>query len=113
MATQKVTPLPSPEQVPESITQGQLGRVVWLRREIERLQTELKRAKETVRLALEAGAPVEPGMLQAVLKTVQHRSVAWKAVVERELGEDYARRVLPATSHETYVSLAVTVGGAS
>ena len=44
---------------------------------------------------------------------MERRSVAWKAVVERELGEDYARRVLAATKPETYVSLAVTVGGAS
>ncbi len=92
MATQNLSQVvPFRKESSESITQGHLGRVVWLRREIERLQVELKRVEGTVRLALEAGAPVEPGPLQAVLKTAE----------------------LAATKPETYVSLIVTRGGAS
>jgi hypothetical protein len=34
--------------------------------------------------------------------------VSWKSVVERELGEDYAKRVLAATKPDTYTHLVVT-----
>jgi hypothetical protein len=34
--------------------------------------------------------------------------VSWKSVVERELGEDYAKRVPAATKPDTYTHLVVT-----
>ncbi len=113
MASQTVPQVVPPRKEPfESIPQGQLGRILWLKREIERLDAELKQAEEVVRTGLETGATVEPGLLEAFLKTYERRSVAWKAVVERELGPAYAKRVLAATQPETYVSLVVTAGGA-
>ncbi len=80
----EVVPLNQPTEV---ITQDQLAEILLLRQSVKQLQAELRRAEAEVRSALEAGAPVEPGILQAVLKTIERRSVAWKQVCERELGE--------------------------
>ncbi len=96
MATQtlpQVVPFP---QVTKEISQAELAYIAELRRRLESAKAEL-----------ETGAPVEPGVLQAFLKVVERRSVPWKQVVERELGEAYATRVLAATKPETYVTLVV------
>ncbi len=75
MASQNLPQVvPFRKEPSESITQGRLARIVWLEREIARVQAELKRAEETVRLALEADAAVEPGLLEAFLKTYERRS---------------------------------------
>lgn len=102
-----------PQAVPfrkpiEEVPQPRLAHILELRQSIQRLQAELEQAEGEVQTALEAGCPVEPGLLRAFLKTVERRSVAWKAVVERELGEDYAKRVLAATRPEQYTHLVVT-----
>ena len=115
-ATAKVTPFVSPAQaIPGvcTIPQDKLAEILALRQSVEQLQAELKQAEEEVRAAHEAGCPVEPGLLKATLKTIERRSVAWKQVCERQLGAAYCRHVLTATKPETYVSLAVTMGGAS
>ncbi len=115
-ATAKSIPFPSPKQEPtttEPVTQAELALLLSLRDRLRQFQAQVEAEEESVKARLEASASVEPGLLTAILKTIERRSVAWKQVCERELGEPYCRRVLAATKPETYVSLAVTVGGAS
>src|SRR5580704_10982176 len=97
MATQTLPQVISfPQSVPaiESISQGNLARILELRHRIESLEAELETVEASVRTQLEAGAAVAPGLLKAFLKTLERRSVSWKAVCERELGEKYCNRVL-------------------
>jgi hypothetical protein len=91
-----------------SIPQQELARILELRQEIALLEAEAEAQQNAVRAQLEAGASVEPGLLRAFLKTTERRSVQWKAVCERELGEEYARRVLAATKPDTFTNLVVT-----
>jgi hypothetical protein len=109
-ATPQVIPFVVPAQpVPavESITQRDLAQILELRHRIESLEAELKAAEASVRAQLETGAAVEPGLLKAFLKTTERRSVSWKAVCERELGEKYCTRVLAHTKPSETVSLIV------
>lgn len=97
-----------PVPVARSIPQHELARILELRRDIEQLEADLKSAEQAVRGQIEAGAAVESGLFRAYLKTTERRSVAWKAVVERECGPDYAARVLAATKPDTTTQLVVT-----
>jgi hypothetical protein len=112
MATSKVTPFavpsqPSPKKA-ERITQDRLAEIITLRQQIEQLEKQLGEAQTDVKSALEAGAAVEPGLFRASLKITERTNVSWKSVVERELGEDYAKRVLSATKPDKYTNLVVT-----
>jgi hypothetical protein len=110
MATAKVIPFDSPAQfIPavQSVSQRRLAQILELRHRIESLEAELETAEASVRSQLEIDAAVEPGLLKAFLKTLERRSVSWKAVCERELGEKYCTRVLAATKPSTTVSLVV------
>lgn len=110
MATQRVPALQFPSQETphfESVTQEQLARILTLRQQVEALEHQLGEAQADVQSALEAGASIEPGQFRASLKTVERRSVAWKAVCERELGEPYCARVLAATRPDTFMHLVV------
>jgi len=108
MATQSSITLVPIRKSTAAITQGELARILELRRDIEQLEADLKSAEQEVRGQLEAGASVESGLFRAYLKTNERRSVAWKAIVERELGEEYARRVLAATKPDTTTQLVLT-----
>jgi hypothetical protein len=110
MATQTLPQVISfPQSVPavESVSQRNLAQILELRHRIESLEAELETVEASVRTQLETGAAVEPGLLKAFLKTLERRSVSWKAVCERELGEKYCTRVLAATKPSTTVSLVV------
>ena|SRR5258708_5265655 len=112
MATQSVTPHAIPFLVVDStdrISQEHLTRIIELRRQIGLLESSLTVAESEVKLALEAGAEVEAGLFRASLKLTKRRNVSWKNVVERELGDDYAARVLSATRPDTYTSLEVSL----
>jgi hypothetical protein len=105
--------VPQPQVVPfrkptEPIQQDRLAEILSLRQSIEQLEAELRAAEDAVRAVLEAGQEVEPGILRAYLKTVERRSVPWKQVCERELGEDYCKRVLGATKPDTFTNLVVS-----
>lgn len=109
MATQQVISIAVPPQVPAAfITQDGLGHILELRRQIEALGARLAEAEGAVKTALESGTEIEVGPFRAMLKTYERRSVAWKAIVERELGEDYARRVFNATRPDTHTQLLVS-----
>ena len=92
---------------PHNICQSELAHVLELRRQREALDERIQEAEGAIRTALEAGANVQEGIFSAYLKTTERRSVSWKNVVERELGEDYAKRVLAATKPDTFISLVV------
>src|SRR5258708_7590752 len=112
MATQIVTPHSIPFLVIDStnrISQGHLTRIIELRRQIGLLESSLTIAESEVKIALEDGAEVETGLFRASLKVTKRRNVSWKNVVERELGEDYAARVLNATRPDTTTSLGASL----
>ena len=91
----------------QQITQFELGALLSLRNRAQQLAEQIQEAEVSLRAALEAGAEVETGIFHAHLKVTERRSVSWKAIVERELGEDYARRVLSATHPDTFTTLVV------
>ena len=112
MATQRVPALqfpsqPSPNKV-ERITQDRLAEIITIRQQIETLEKQLGEAQTDVKAALEAGAEVEAGLFRASLKITERRNVAWKSIVERELGDAYAKRVLASTKPDKSTSLIVT-----
>lgn len=79
-----------------------------LKDRVKQIEQQIAAAEESIEARLECGAAVETGLLKAFLKTTERRNVAWKSVVERELGEDYAKRVLAATKPDKYTNLIVT-----
>ena len=118
MATPKITPFPSPAQVPETphkppqeITQGDLSYILATRMEVDRLKANLAEAEESVKSRLEAGASVAYGAFRARLKENLRRNVAWKSVVVRLAnrlglnGEAYCSNVLGNTKPTRVVSL--------
>ena len=84
--------------VPHHVCQTDLSYILELRRQRDAIDEQISESESAIRTALEVGAIVEPGIFQAFLKHTERRSVAWKSVVERELGEGYAARVLAATN---------------
>jgi len=101
-----VSPQVSPRV--EQITQDRLAEIITLRQQIEELEKQLGEAQTDVKSALEAGAIIEDGLFRASLKFTERTNVSWKSVVERELGADYAKRVLAATTPDKYIHLVVT-----
>jgi hypothetical protein len=93
----------------ETITQTELALLVSLRKRLRQLEEQVAAAEYVIQHRLEQGARVEPGLLQAMLKIIERRSVAWKQVCERELGEAYCKRVLSATRPEKYVYFQIEV----
>lgn len=111
MATQNViciTPEVQHLSIPHHIWQAELAHILELRRQREAIDHVIKEAEDAVRTALEVGAVVEEGIFRAYMKTTERRSVAWKSVVERELGDDYATRVLAATKPDKFSTLVVS-----
>jgi hypothetical protein len=111
MATQRVPALQFPSQPSpkvEPVTQDRLAEIIMLRQQIESLEKQLGEAQTDVKAALESGAEVESGLFRAFLKITERTNVSWKSIVERELGEDYAKRVLAATKPDKYKNLVVT-----
>lgn len=110
-ATQIVSHVvPFPQSVPASpavVTQDKLTHFKALTQRIEALEAESKQIEAEIRASLESGAAVEPGIFRAFLKTTERRNVSWKEVVERELGEGYAKRVLAATKPDPTTRLIV------
>ncbi len=97
------------------IPQAKLELILLLRNERQRLAEELEAVEAEVRAALEAHAPVEPGVHIAELKESFRRSVAWREVAERlgdrlygeGKGEPYCEKVLASTKPTRSVSLNV------
>jgi hypothetical protein len=111
MATQRVPALQFPSQPSpkfEIVKQDRLAEIIMLRQQIEEMEKQLGEAQTDVKSALESGAEVEAGLFRASLKISSRTNVSWKSVCERELGDDYTKRVLAATKPDQYVHLIVT-----
>ena len=91
----------------KKITQQKLAAYLNAKSEIEALERKLKATEEQLFAALKSGAVCQDGLLTARIKVWERRSPAWKAVVERELGEDYAARVLAGTRPDQFEKLMV------
>lgn len=89
------------------ITQKSLRSVVKLQAQLAALSEKLKSAEASVFDALKGGAEVQSGLLSAHIKTFERRNVAWKKIVEREKGEEFAARILAATHADKYENLVV------
>lgn len=114
MATQRIAPTPEVvpfpqqgEQLQPLITQAELAYITTLRQQLDEVKARLTEAEASVKEALAADTPVQPGLLKAALKVVQRRTVAWKDVVVRKLGEAYAKRVLAATKPTASTQLVI------
>ena len=108
MATQTVPQAVPLQQPTEVVSQAQLARILQLKGEIAEAKKQLEQAEAEVQSCLEHDVLVQPGLLKALLKVVERRSVPWKQVVERQLGADYAKRVLAATKPDRFTHLVVT-----
>jgi hypothetical protein len=89
------------------ITQETLRMIARRCAQIETLQLQVKAAEALVLAKLKDGAKVAQGLLTARVKTFERRNVAWKEVVVREVGQDYADRVLNATKPDKYESVVI------
>jgi hypothetical protein len=89
------------------ISQTTLSKVLLAKKRIAELEAEVKAGEEEILTALKDGAMVQDGVLTSYIKSWERRSPSWKSVVERELGKDYATRVLAATKPDTYTSLII------
>lgn len=112
-ATQTVPSAPAVLQFPklcdkaQPITQAELAELIEFRNLRTQLEERIAGIEAAFKGRLESGASVESGILRAFVKAIERRSVAWKQVCERELGEDYCRRVLAATKPATFTHLVV------
>jgi hypothetical protein len=91
----------------ETISQAEVALLLSLRRRMHDLEEQIDAAEASLKGQLQAGAIVEPGTFRAYLKTTERRSVSWKGVCERELGETYCKRVLAGTRPDTFINLIV------
>jgi hypothetical protein len=93
--------------VAKRIAQKTLAAYLRKKAKVAELEKQLKATEETLLAELKAGANVQDGLLTARIKEWERRSPSWKSVVERELGADYAARVLAGTRPDKFQSLVV------
>jgi hypothetical protein len=74
------------------IRQSELEQISSHRREIAWYKSQLDPIEKDVLHLLIAGAEVESGRFNAKLSYMRRHSVAWRAIVEAELGEDFAEQ---------------------
>jgi len=91
----------------QRITQATLSAILRRRKKISDMQADLEELETALTSDLKAGYEVAPGILVARVKEWERRNVAWKQIVAREKGQEYADRVLAATKPEKYESLVV------
>ena len=91
----------------KNVTQKEMARYATLANRIEKLRGEMAELKGQIIHDLDAGAKPEPGARTASITQVERRSVAWKDVVTRELGDAYAKRVLAGTKPTFFFKLVV------
>lgn len=104
-----------PGDRPTAITQAEVERLLVLRQEAQETQAvaakqaaELAAEEDRLKALLQAGAPVERGPYLVDLVTeLTGRSVAWRGVVEKELGKAFAEKVLADTTPGQRLTLRV------
>lgn len=102
-------------QIPEQITQVELGLYLSLVGRLEQLEAQVEAAKENLKCRLLSGAIVQPGDHIARLDERSRRNVAWRGVAEDLAntvfgdgkGEAYCEEVLASTKPTVTVSLVV------
>jgi hypothetical protein len=97
--------------MPKTITQSKLSKLFRHQSKIEELKQAAEILEKEILESLKAGAAVQKGLLTARVKTWQRRSVAWKEVVVREKGQEFADRVFNATRPTDYEDLVVELAG--
>lgn len=88
------------------IKQQQIEHLLVLREQVQeartlsqKLLTELEGEEERLMAALQSGTPVEPGRYFLLIATEpKGRSVAWRRIVEENLGRSFAEKVLADTA---------------
>jgi len=93
--------------MPTVITQRELKDYLLAKKRHAAAEEKLAAKEAQFKAALEAGATIDEGLLTAYIKNRERRDVSWKTIVERELGEAYATRVLAATAPKQYSKLVV------
>lgn len=86
----------SDQKIGVLIRQSELQTISKYRREVTWFNSQLRPLEKDVLDLLIAGAGVEPGRFRANVSYMRRHNPAWKEVVIRELGEDFA--------HNTYKS---------
>ncbi|HKV28309.1 MAG TPA: hypothetical protein VJN90_08590 [Candidatus Acidoferrales bacterium] len=109
MAIAKVVQFPAPSKA-QTVTQSTLANLQFCRSTIESLKAELAETEVEVLAALKSGAEIESGPLSASIRVSERRNVSWKHVCERELGAQYAARVLAATKPDKNERVEIEVG---
>jgi hypothetical protein len=85
-----------------------LATILSQRRKLELAETKLKALEDKLLEDLKSGTDVAAGLLTARVKEWERRSPAWRGVVERELGAEYAARVLAGTRPDKFEKLVWT-----
>jgi hypothetical protein len=93
------------------ISRATLRAVVKQRAKVEQEQAKLKAVEEKLTVELKQGATVKPGVLIAYIREWERRSVAWKEIVIREKGQEFADRVFNATKPDPQSKLVVETAG--
>jgi hypothetical protein len=91
------------------ITQQRLAALIKKRSQYEALSAEISRLETEMKEQLKAGGVVRPGLLSARVREWERRTVAWKQVLIREKGEEFAERVFNATKPDKFETLVVEV----
>ncbi len=110
-ATQTVPQVVPFRQPTETITQAELTLLLSLRNRLRQIEEHVAEAEQSVRVRLEAGAPVEPGDHVARLEEHFRASIAWKEkaidLAERLglNGRAWAQNVLSHTTKTRTVNL--------
>jgi hypothetical protein len=93
--------------VARRISQATLRCIAARKAKITKLSAELEGLEAQLLADLQGGATVQPGILTARIHEYVRRNVAWKEIVLREQGVEYANRVLAGTKATTYTSAIV------
>ncbi len=91
------------------ITQRNLANILKKRKQIAEVTEQLKAMEEQLTGDLKSGATVQSGLLTARIRAWERRTVAWKQVLIREKGEEFADRVFNATKPDKFETLVVEV----
>lgn len=91
----------------KKITQRVLATLLAKRAKFAEAEKEITALEDKLLAALKSGSKVQAGVFTAYVKTWERRSVAWKQIVIREQGQEFADRVFNSTKPEKHENLVV------